>query len=157
MKIGTTLYLDLEEDKYRSRLVEKREGYLFIDLPIDLKTNRTSLLREGTTLRVSFSAGENTLYAFESVIRGRKLGRIPMLVLDYPGEDKFIRLQRREFVRITDSIDIAVHPKEERFPAFTTTTLDLSGGGTAIHLPKNHGLKEEMEVRCWIVLPMRLG
>ncbi|HEU5139836.1 MAG TPA: flagellar brake domain-containing protein [Bacillales bacterium] len=157
MKIGTTVFMNVSEDKYRSRVVEERKGLLFIDLPIDMDTSRTSLLDEGTAVKVFFTDVDNTAYTFDSTVKGRRLGRVPMLVLECPDRDRFTRLQRREFVRISDSVDVAVHPMEERFPAFTTTSFDLSGGGMAIRLPKNHGLKEKMGLRCWVVLPMRSG
>ncbi|HEX7066419.1 MAG TPA: flagellar brake domain-containing protein [Bacillales bacterium] len=157
MKIGTTLFLDVSEEKYRSRVVEEQNELLFIDLPVKMNTRRTSLLEEGTVVSVFFTEGDNTAYTFEATVKGRKLGRVPMLVLECPDKSQFTRLQRREFVRISDSVDVAVHPIEERFSAFTTTSFDLSGGGMAIRLPKNHGLKENMGLRCWVVLPMRSG
>lgn len=157
MKIGTTLYLQRGEDHFRSRLVEKTEGDLLIDLPVDMNTNRTSFIQDGDQLRVSFIHDDSGMYAFDTTVKGRKLGRIPMLVLDYPEKENLSRMQRREFVRIEGSVDVAVHPKEERFHPFTTTTVDLSGGGTAIRLPDDHGLKNNMLISCWIVLPLRSG
>lgn len=157
MKIGATLYLERGEDHFRSRLVEMKEGKLFIDLPTDTKTNRTSQMEEGDLLHVSFIRDDTGLYSFYTKVIGRKLGRVPMLVLDHPEEESLSRMQRREFVRIESSVDVAVHPKEERFHAFSTTTVDLSGGGIAIRLPSHHGLKDNMEIYCWVVLPRRLG
>lgn len=152
MKIGTTLFLEDGEDHYRSRLVEKRDGEWLIDLPVHMRSKRTTFMPEGTRLRVSFAVRAG-LYAFDTNIKGRELGRVPMLVLDDPEQDGFYRHQRREFVRIEGSVDVAVHPREERFSPFTTTTVDLSGGGLAIRLLKHHGLKENMVVTCWLVLP----
>lgn len=152
MKIGATLYMQRKEDQYRSRIIEMNDDQFFIDLPVNMKTNRTSEIDEGTLLQVSFIDDDSGIYKFESVITGRKLGRVPMLILNRPEENQLVRMQRREFLRMDSEIDIAVHPKAERFHAFTTTSVDLSGGGLAIRLPKHHGLKENMEVYCWLVL-----
>lgn len=153
MKIGVTIFLQWDEQRYRCRLVEKRNGWLFIDLPINMKTNRTSRFENGTSFQASFIAEDNTLYAFETTLIGRQRGRVPMFQLTCPDESEFYRLQRRHFVRVDVSVDAAVHSKEEKFLSFTTTTSDLSGGGTALYVPANQGLKDGMDIQCWLVLP----
>lgn len=157
MKIGATLYMQQGDDQYRSRIVEIDDGKYFIDLPVDMKTYRTSDMKEGTPLQVSFIDEDSGIYRFESMVSGRKLGRVPMLIIERPDENHLVRMQRREFLRIDSEIDVAVHPKVERFHAFTTTSADLSGGGMAIKLPKHHGLKENMEIYCWLVLSKHSG
>lgn len=157
MKIGTTIFLEKEKEQYRCRFVEKRKGQLLIDLPVHVKTNRTKLFRTGVPLRAFFTDDNGATYVFETRVQGRELGQIPMLTLEYPDEDRMIRVQRREFVRIETSVDAAVHPKEERFAPIVTMTADLSGGGTAVYLPRRHDLKENMAVVCWLVLPMQSG
>lgn len=157
MKIGTTIFLEKEKEQYRCRIVERREGQLLIDLPVHVKTKRTKLFPAGISLRAFFTDDNGVSYVFKTKVQGRELRRIPMLILEYPGEDRIVRLQRREFVRIKTSVDAAVHPKEEQFTPIVTTTADLSGGGTAVYLPRRHSLKENLSVECWLVLPMQSG
>jgi c-di-GMP-binding flagellar brake protein YcgR len=157
MKVGTKIFLEKEQEQYRCRIVERREGQLLIDLPVHVETNRTKLFSPGMILRALFTDDDGASYVFETRVQGRELGRIPMLVLEHPGDSRMTRLQRREFVRVATSVDVAVHPKEGQFPPFVTTTADLSGGGTAVYLPRRHSLKENISVECWLVLPMQSG
>ncbi|HET7629242.1 MAG TPA: PilZ domain-containing protein [Bacillales bacterium] len=157
MKIGAMLHLQRDKEKYRCRLVELSEDCLFIDLPVHMKTRRTSSFHVGDTLTVSYVADDGALNLFQTVVEERKAGRIPMLLLKKPLEKEIERIQRRQFVRIDGVIDVALHPLKEHFPPFTTTSLDISAGGMAVNLPKEHGLKENMQVKCWMVLPMDSG
>ncbi|HET7656720.1 MAG TPA: flagellar brake domain-containing protein [Bacillales bacterium] len=157
MKIGATLYLQQGDEQYRSRIVEMNDLQFFIDLPVDIVTHRTREMSEGTSFQVSFIDDDSGIYKFSSNIVGRKLGRVPMLIIERPDVSKLVRTQRREYLRIDSEVDVAVHPKVERFHAFTTTSVDLGGGGMAIKLPKHHGLKENMEIYCWLVLTKQSG
>lgn len=157
MKIGTTLHLEREGSKLRSRLVEKQDGELYIDLPTDVKTDRTIRLSVGTRLKVSFTHDDGGVYTFPSQVVAYRLDPLPTLIVTAPRDGEMTRIQRRAFVRVPVSVDVAVHPKEERFVPFSTTTANISAGGAAIRLPPQHGLKVNMTATCWFVLPMDSG
>lgn len=165
LEIGTTLSLEIfddkkgEQEKYRSQLIEKNANQLYIDYPIHEKTNKTSYVLAGTKVKVSFvSPIDNAVYFFHSTISGkRKIGNIPVLQVIMPDKDKLQKVQRREFVRVETAVDAAVHSIHNSFPPFTTVTQDISGGGAAIILPKNHHLRQGMEVYVWFAFSLLNG
>jgi c-di-GMP-binding flagellar brake protein YcgR len=75
--------------------------------------------------------------------------------LAYPGEDHVNRIQRREFVRIDVTLDVAVHPVNNEFQPFVAVTTDISAGGAAIILPKSTKLKQDQELIVWFSLPFQ--
>lgn len=161
LKIGVTIYLETEigdvTEKYKAKLVELNDKFLYIDYPINEATNKTSFFFDGGEFKASFLCKDNNVYMFDTAIVGRKKEKIPMLILQYPGNDSLVKIQRREFVRIDTAVDTAVHPLVDEFPPFTTVTLDISAGGAAIILPNNHQLHNGSKVNCWFVLRMSSG
>jgi len=162
IQIGDILTLELKSsdhlEKFRCRLVDKREDQYYIDYPINMQTNRVAFLFDGTELRVTFAGHDGaSILGFETEIIGRVREKIPMLIIHYPGDDQLIRIQRRQFVRIATSIDIAIHPLDFEFEPIATVTDDISAGGTAILVPKETVLKKGMFVQAWLVLVMQAG
>jgi c-di-GMP-binding flagellar brake protein YcgR len=161
INIGDTIILEpkssSEEEKYRCKLVERKGEHLFIDYPISMKTSKTVFLLDGTQLKGSFLGRDNTVYLFETEVQGRVLQTIPMIKLSYPGKEQLIRVQRRQYVRVDTTVDVAVHPTNAEFSPFVTITSDISAGGAALILPSNTKLNPEIMINCWIVLPMLSG
>ncbi|WNF38008.1 flagellar brake domain-containing protein [Bacillaceae bacterium IKA-2] len=163
LNIGDTLNLELnegddkEKQRFKCRLVDHIKDYFFIDYPINQRTKRVGFFHDGTQFRVSFLGKDQAVYLFETQLQGRKKGRIPMLIIRDPGKEKYIRIQRREHVRVETAIDVAVHPRGEEFPPFTTMTSDISGGGIALVLPLNHQLSGGQDIICWLSLPLQTG
>ncbi|WP_017755605.1 flagellar brake protein [Calidifontibacillus oryziterrae] len=161
LNIGDKIFIELkyseERQRFKCKVVEKKDNYLFIDYPINEKTGKTAFLLDGTEIKVSFYAKDSAIYMFDSEILARKKANIPMLVINYPGNDKLVRIQRREFVRVDANVDVAVHPLNAEFEAFTTVTADISAGGASIILPPKHQLKPQTEFMCYIVLPLSNG
>lgn len=158
--IGNSLILEpkhtKQTEKYKCRLVERKDNILYIDYPINMKTNRTTFLVDGTQLRVSFVEGKSG-YLFETEILGRMVQGIPMMMLVYPGDDHVIKIQRREFVRIETSVDVAVHPLKSEFQPFTTITEDISAGGSLVVLNHSVNMEPGIIIRSLFVLPMQNG
>lgn len=163
IKIGTPLLIELsssnqdEVERYRCKLVEMNNFQLFIDYPVNERTGRTGFFLEGTECKVSFVGKDDSIYMFHSEVRGRKKLTIPVLLLSYPGQDKLLRIQRREYVRIETAVDVAVHDPLKRFSPFTSVTFDISGGGAAVILPTDHHLKSGMEIEVWFVIHLNNG
>lgn len=144
-------------ERYKCKLVEKIGDNLYIDYPINLETNRTVFLIDGTQLKISFVASDGSVYLFECEVLKRVKSNIPMIVLSYPGNEQLIRVQRRQFVRVETAVDVAVHPTQSEFSPFVTVTDDISAGGAAIIVPKQNLLKENMIINNLIVLPFQNG
>ncbi|HHW35964.1 MAG TPA: pilus assembly protein PilZ [Bacillales bacterium] len=161
LNIGDTLNLEIKysdsREKFKCKIVDKRGNQLLIDYPVSEKTGKTAFFLDGTEIKVSFFAKDNGAYMFESEIIGRTKENIPMIIISYPGQDKLFRVQRREFVRIDASVDMAVHSINDEFMPFTTVTVDISAGGAVIILPPNHNFKSQTQILCYLVLPLSNG
>jgi c-di-GMP-binding flagellar brake protein YcgR len=162
IKIGVPLTLEPkyseQMEKYKCKVAEMEDGKIYIDYPIDMSTNRTAFLLDGTQLKASFVGEDEAVYAFETEVLGRTRRNVPLLILSYPGDNQLLRIQRRQFVRVDAITDVAVHPLNEEFTPFTTVTSDMSAGGAAIVLPHHEtGLKHGMTIEIWLVLHMRSG
>lgn len=164
MKIGDTVYLettdnlgsDYKTNQYRARILDFSNSEIHIDLPINVETSKTGFFYIGTQFKGSLYK-DNAVYSFYTTLLTRKKDQVPMLVLSYPGDDELDRSQRRKYVRILISADVAVHAPDHSFKPFTTVSVDLSGGGAAIELPESHSLEEGMGIICWFVFVMQSG
>ena len=161
LTIGETLILEPREneqsEKYKCRIVDKDESMFYIDYPINLITNRTTFLVDGTQLKVSFVSG-NSAYIFNTEVLGRVLKGIPMIKLSYPGNQFVMKIQRRQFVRIATAVDVAIHPLQNDFPPFTTITEDISAGGSLLLLNREaQNVEPGMKVMAVFVLPLQDG
>ena len=160
LTIGNPLVLEPKYanqlEQYKCRLVDRKDNLLYIDYPINVSTNRTTFLIDGTQLKVTFVEGESA-YLFETEILGRVKRGIPMMELMYPGDEYVIKIQRRKFVRIETSVDVAIHSLNGEFKPFTTLTEDLSAGGSLVKLRKQKAISEGMVIRTIFVLPMQNG
>lgn len=161
LNIGDTIFIELkysdDRQQFKCKIVERNDNYLFIDYPINQKTGKTAFLLDGTQIKVSFYAKDSAVYMFDTEILGRKKINIPMLIMNYPGDDKLVRIQRREYVRVDATVDVAVHPINGDFEPFTAVTADISAGGASIILPAKHRIKPQTEFMCYLVLPLSNG
>ncbi|MGD6803369.1 flagellar brake protein [Rossellomorea vietnamensis] len=158
LKIGTTLTLEPiqtdKAEKFRCKAVEFKDSKLYIDYPVHTETERTVFLIDGTQLKVSFVYNENTVFSFQTEVTGRKKSNIPMICLHYPGDGELVKVQRRQFVRVETSVDAAVITPSA---SYTTITTDLSAGGCAVKVHKDHRYEAGMEVEIILVLLMQTG
>ncbi|XJZ26064.1 flagellar brake protein [Bacillota bacterium Lsc_1132] len=162
IQIGDILTLELKNaehiEKFKCRLVDRKDKMLYIDYPINLRTNKTAFLFDGTQLNATFIDQDGTsVFLFKSEIVGRVRHNIPMLVLTYPGPEGLIKIQRRNYVRIEAAVDIAIHPLKNEFLPFTAVTDDISAGGAAVLIPQDKLLQPDMMVKTWLVLILQNG
>lgn len=162
IQIGDIITLELKNsnkvEKFKCRLVDRKDNEFYIDYPLSLDTNRTVFLMDGTQLNVTFVGPDGTsVFMFETEIKGRIKKNIPMLILLFPGNENLIKIQRRQFVRIDTAVDIAIHPLDFEFSPFTTITDDISAGGTSFLIPIDSDLRQGMNVQIWMVLVVQNG
>lgn len=160
LKIGTSLTLEPtyteRVEKFRCKVVEKQDNILFIDYPINTETKKTAFLVDGSQFRAIFHAEDNTNYAFKTEVLGRKFGNIPMIMISCPPDEEFIRIQRREFVRVPTPADVAVEYNNQHYQYVTE---DISAGGLALQLKSNEYIpfQEGDSISLTIVLPYTNG
>ncbi|MDN4608752.1 flagellar brake protein [Sporosarcina highlanderae] len=154
LSIGTTLTIvkDIEEnnsEKFKSKVVDTGEGYVMIDYPVNIETNRTTFFIDGTKLQISF-VQNNISYSFKTEVTGRANKDIPMLKVSYPGDKKLTKIQRREYVRVETAVDVAVD-FGGTFHQYVTD--DISAGGIALNLGPKDSFEDGEKVRLTIALP----
>ncbi len=160
IQIGDTLFLEIHKPgvaplKYKCKVEHVGTDRLLVTYPTDLRTNKSEFFMVGTRFHGHFTTQDKMTYAFTTEMVDRKKDRLPLLVISYPGEQNLKKIQRREYVRVDTSIDVAIHPKDNHFSPFNTMTTDISAGGCAVSLPERHKLKAGMDVICWLVLPLK--
>ena len=161
INIGDVLLLEPSHsektEKYKCKIVEKSESKIYIDYPINMDTNRTVFLMDGTQLKGTFVSEDGSVYLFETEVLSRVKQMIPMIVLSYPGEEQLVRIQRRQFVRVETAVDVAMHPIHMEFSPMISITEDISAGGAAIICQNSSVIKPNMMVHNLFVLPMQNG
>src|SRR5690625_1543842 len=134
LKVGTVVILEKkftdDDSKYRSKIIDSGDDFVMIDYPTHIKTGKTDFFMDGTELFVTFTDESKMSYAFRAEIRGRRIQGVPMLKLAFLGDGGFIKIQRREFVRVETMIDVAVEVEGE---VLQLVSEDISAGGIAIN------------------------
>ena len=130
---------------------------LILIIPVNVKTGKVAFLVDGTQLKASFTDDEHGTYIFDTEVFKKVKSNIPMLQLMLPPKETFIKIQRRQFVRIETMVDVAIHPKERGSMPFRTFTEDLSAGGAAIRIPNNKKIEPDSAIDVWFALPLNSG
>lgn len=158
LKIGTLLTLEPTYtdriEKFRCRVVDRKANVIFIDYPINIATKKTAFLVDGAQFRVTYSTESKVSYSFNTEVLGRRAGNIQMILLSCPPPEEFIKIQRREYVRVETPVDVAIEFDGRRYQFVAE---DISAGGTAIHIKSPVGFKEGDVVKMMVVLPFVNG
>lgn len=158
LKIGTFLTLEPsfseEVERLQCKVVELKGNILYIDYPINIRTKKTVFITDGAQFRVTFRTENNEFYSFHTEVLGRVVQNIPMIMLHLPSESEFVKVQRREFVRVNTPVDVAVDCDGQYYQFVTE---DISGGGLALKSPGPFPFKENEELEITIVLPFASG
>ncbi|MFC7320713.1 flagellar brake protein [Halobacillus campisalis] len=163
LKVGTSLTLELnksdqeEIERFKCKLVDFTQDYVYIDYPVKIDTQKTAFFFEGTPFNASFVGENEAVYWFKTEVAARRKMNIPVLVLTFPGNNELIKIQRRQYVRIDTTIDIAVKEKENPEKHFTTISRDLSGGGVSVLLRSGHSMAPGTLVNLTLVLALNSG
>ncbi|SHF57291.1 flagellar brake protein [Ornithinibacillus halophilus] len=162
MRIGTLLnierfYSNGEKEEYQSKIIERDNQYIYIDLPVHVQSRRTTFISIDTPIYASYVGKDHSIYRFKTFIKKKTTLTIPALAIELPQPEQIERIQRRQFVRIEIQVDVAVHSKLDKFRPFSTVTNDISGGGLSIILPDGEELTSGQSVNTWIVLSNQTG
>lgn len=162
LKIGSTLVLekkdtskDGEWSRYRAKVIDLADDTIYIDYPINEQTKRTDIFPVGTAFRALYVTEEEIAFSFGTSIKGREMLKVPALKLSMPKEEAIRKIQRRQYVRIMTSTDVALHSYEAGIAPVSSITLDVSGGGLSMLLPEKHGFKERMNVTLYLAFSLQ--
>lgn len=153
---GETIILKTQDangnaHSYRCRLAEIRDHELLADYPIDEQTNKTAVLMNQTPFEVSY-VDQSQVYSFHAVFEQRIQGKVLLILLSYGGEETIRKVQRRNYVRVQTSQNIAIHSSLDHFAPFSTVTSDVGGGGVLINLAAANQLQAEEPIDVWLSL-----
>lgn len=153
--IGTIINIDKDfskdSEKYKSKIIDVGLDFVMIDYPTYVENGKTAFLLDGTQLLISFTDKTENLFYFKTEVSGRRRDGIPMLKLSYPGDDKVVQIQRREFVRTEVALDVAVL-KDGKYTKLVTK--DISAGGLGLNL-YNAMYTGKDQLSLIIVLPFK--
>ncbi|MDM5247332.1 MULTISPECIES: flagellar brake domain-containing protein [unclassified Lysinibacillus] len=158
IKIGTQLELEPtyteRVERFRCKVVEQKDNIIYIDYPINVVTKKTAFLIDGSEFSATFLTEDKLSFAFNTEVIGRKAGNIPMIMLHCPKAEDFIKIQRREYVRVETPVDVAIQFKDYKYQLVTA---DISAGGLAVVLKGAIAFQDDDEVKLTIVLPYANG
>ncbi|MFJ7951362.1 flagellar brake protein [Lysinibacillus sp. NPDC096418] len=158
IKIGTLLQLEptysKQIEKFRCKVVEQKDNIIYIDYPTNENTKKTAFLVDGAEFRANYQTEDKQAFAFNTQVIGRKGGNIPMIMLSCPEDSEFIKIQRREYVRVETPVDVALRMGEHKYQLVAE---DISAGGLALILNGAFSLQDGDDVELTIVLPFANG
>ncbi|KSU89522.1 flagellar brake domain-containing protein [Priestia flexa] len=154
IKVGMPLNLESEEDQitYRCKVVDCTEHKLIIDYPFNEKTKKTAFLMKGTKLNAMFVGEDKAVYGFSTEVKDRAIKDIPVIELDYPGDDSLEAVQRRNFFRVPVTLTVVMEKYGEAKNSLQSFTRDLSAGGVCINLSERSDFKVNEEVKVGLLL-----
>lgn len=149
---------ETREHTYKSRIVDIQDEIAFIELPTNEDTGRTGLFGAGEACEVWYLGEDGSRFDFQSTILGRRSERIPVLFLQLPAKDAIHRTQRRNYLRIDSSLDVAIKLDDPiRRYHFLARTVDISGGGLSFTCEESYRLQTGDKVQVWISMPNKSG
>ncbi len=157
--INQLVHISLDDSNlfdYKARVADTSKGTFSIEMPIDEKTGSIKVIPLGTSIVVWYISKDFGQFSFETKVLDKKQEQVPLLIIENP--KAFNRIQRRDFLRVTTSVEIAfqiIGASDEQW--YTVKSIDISGGGLQFVMPLPLTISEKQEIRGWIVLPFKNG
>ncbi|MEC0237408.1 flagellar brake domain-containing protein [Paenibacillus kribbensis] len=162
-KINDVLYIQLagsdhkdELFEFKSRIAEEESQNFLIEIPMSQTSGRLKRLYLGEELSIFFMSEGGIKNYFNTHVTGFKEDVLRMVRIQKPDPDSISKIQRRNYLRVQASLEIAVKHgvNESRFVA---ETHDVGGGGVSFQIQEAHHLEEGESLSCWILVPYRNG
>ncbi|MBO8170672.1 MAG: flagellar brake domain-containing protein [Bacillaceae bacterium] len=159
-EVGQEIYLQVDDGdqtdtSYKSKVIDVKDDYLSIYLPVLQKTGKSKVLRAGSRVGVSHFGKDGARYEYSVMILENVNDEIPYTRISMPKKEEIQRKQRRNFVRIPASVEVALELIEpnDRNIHIVTRTVDISGGGIAVQVPSTYDVRQDDQFNVWLVLP----
>lgn len=157
-KVNNKIEVISEDDVFICDVQDVKKEYIAISIPI--KDFQYLPLRKDEKIQVLYYEGSN-IYKFSSTVVKREKSNIPLLWISIP--DKFEKIQRRKFVRVSvlyktkcALIDRNMQLNKENLSSIkfiSGTIVDLSGGGIRLKAELN-AKKDDVIIA---ILPIESG
>lgn len=148
---------DKEEaaEQYKSRIADEEDGMLLIEYPINEKTGKFKRLFLGDELSVYFVNNEGVKHYFDSHVLGFVEDKVRLIKIIKPDPDKMTKIQRRNFLRVSAELEIAVKLANQERHVFIT--YDVGGGGISFMSDKKSNMEAGQQLESWLLLQYKNG
>nr|WP_272874448.1 flagellar brake domain-containing protein [Allobacillus saliphilus] len=154
MRVTLEMDQNGNKEQHTSKIMEFDRNYLYLTYPSHQRKGTTTYVADGQLADISVVGSNNVVYKFSSEILGRKkIKKIPVLYIRIPHSTEIKKIQRRQYVRVDNVLDVAVYSLEEEKAPLITRSVDISGGGLAVVTDSQDRFKPDETVRLMIVLP----
>lgn len=156
LKVGQYLYLQFEaregetEEEFRSRVAETAGDTLLIEVPFGMKTGKSRYVEPGETLSIYF-IDSGVRYYFSSDVIAYQIDPVDLVAIHMPPPDK---IYRRNHLRVSARLEVAVEHKERKFTALTK---DVSGGGLSFIASSAADARPGDAIAGWLLVQYRKG
>jgi c-di-GMP-binding flagellar brake protein YcgR len=162
-RVGQTVYLNLVSDSdetgsFKTRIADLQGDIASIEMPISEKTGRIGRFPIHSVCNVWYLGEDGACYEFRVEIVGRRDEQIPLLLIKMPPKEHVKRTQRRNYLRVKTSVDMAVKTEDKvRNYHFLARTNELSGGGLSFACEEKYRFKAGDRLHIWLSLPNKTG
>ncbi len=158
-KINQFIKISLNDDEkvfpLKARVAEIKEDQIWIEIPINEQTGKLEKIPLNQPIFVFYHSNELGNITFPSRIIGIKEEQVRLLIIKAPDKTKIKRVQRRDYLRVSTSLEFALKTSDNEWSV--VRTIDLSGGGMQITVPVSKRLKVNEKIEGWLVLPFKNG
>lgn len=138
----------------KSRIADVKEEAFLIEMPIEIGSGRMRKPGIGEELSVSFTTEAGLRY-FNTYVLGYAEDGIPLVRIQRPEEASITKVQRRNYLRVTAELELAVELRDET--RFVTYTEDVGGGGVSFRFDNFYKITEGDRMFCWLRVPFKNG
>lgn len=132
--VNKRIEIEQDDGEYKSNIQDVTEDYIGISIPVN--NGKYLPLKKGEKV-VGFYYYEKDVYRFETVVIGRKIDKILIIMLKIP--DKITIVQRRNYVRVPVMMNVYCalittektieNVNDNQIEFFDGYSVDISGGG----------------------------
>lgn len=163
--INNKIEIDIENDGiYKSNIQDVTDNYIGISIPV----NRGKYLPLGRKEEINvLYYYENDIYSFRSIVLGRKIDKILIIMIKRPESKNIKKVQRRNFVRVPFMINVLCaqtnsgksiyNISNNQIDFFEAYSLDISGGGIRLALDKSLEEKIDYNDVLMLTIPLESG
>ncbi|GAB7386239.1 flagellar brake domain-containing protein [Bacillaceae bacterium] len=140
----------------KSRVANVTDDHIEIEIPLDEQHGKFETFLPGDELFVRYVGEDGAQYEFSTVVTGKRMENVPLLILAKPEAEKITRKQRRQYFRIPAVLPIRVKTMRGNDEAeVSAQTVDISGGGLAFHCDPSIPFQVGEPLSCILTLAER--
>lgn len=152
----STASADEPQDIYKSRVDNVLSRSLMIEVPLHENNGRPMAYSPGQEITLFHFGIDGSKYILPSRILKRVNDDVPLWEVALPHPDSIQRIQRRNYLRVPASLELALRSLSKT-NHFLARTLDVSGGGIAFSCKSDLRVDHGERFACWLAIPTKQG